>query len=151
MKLKEWIKKPVNINLAVLIADAAALFAVTVKIYFDVNNYMDSADMAVEIILSIFLSIGAAVFMFYVIVPSAVIIILAVIARAVYSPENSKRLLAYRIITGICFFIELPASLAGAVILADSWYVIAAVIFGIASAAAFIIGIINTYSDRILK
>lgn len=106
MKLKEWIKKPVNINLSVLLADAAALFAVIIKIY-------------------------------------------AVIARAVYSSENSKRLLAYRIITGIRFFIELPASLAGAVILADSWCVIAAVIFGIASAAAFIIGIINTYSDRI--
>ena len=39
----------------------------------------------------------------------------------------------------------------GAVILADTWYVIAAVIFGIASVSAFIIGIRNTYSDKILK
>ncbi|MEE0185139.1 MAG: hypothetical protein U0I40_01675 [Oscillospiraceae bacterium] len=151
MNLREWIKKPVNTNLTTLLADSAALLAVAMKIYFDYNYYMDSADTAAEIIFGLFIGIGTSFVIFGIIFFAAVIIILAVIARVVYSSENSKRLLAYRIITGICFFIELPVSLMGAVILADTWYVIAAVIFGIASVSAFIIGIRNTYSDRILK
>ena len=148
MNLREWIKKPVNTNLTTLLADSAALLAVAMKIYFDYNYYMDSADTAAEIIFGLFIGIGTSFVIFGIIFFAAVIIILAVIARVVYSSENSKRLLAYRI---ICFFIELPVSLMGAVILADTWYVIAAVIFGIASVSAFIIGIRNTYSDRILK
>ena len=151
MNLREWIKKPVNTNLTTLLADSAALLAVAMKIYFDYNYYMDSADTAAEIIFGLFIGIGTSFVIFGIIFFAAVIIILAVIARVVYSSENSKRLLAYRIITGIWLFIELSVSLMGAVILADTWYVIAAVIFGIASVSAFIIGIRNTYSDRILK
>lgn len=44
MNLREWIKKPVNTNLTTLLADSAALLAVAMKIYFDYNYYMDSAD-----------------------------------------------------------------------------------------------------------
>ena len=83
MNLREWIKKPVNTNLTTLLADSAALLAVAMKIYFDYNYYMDSADTAAEIICGLFIGIGKSFVIFGIIFFAAVIIILAVIARVV--------------------------------------------------------------------
>ena len=63
MNLREWIKKPVNTNLTTLLADSAALLAVAMKIYFDYNYYMDSADTAAEIICGLFIGIGTSFFL----------------------------------------------------------------------------------------
>lgn len=64
MNLREWIKKPVNTNLTTLLADSAALLAVAMKIYFDYNYYMDSADTAAEIIFGLFIGIGTSFVIF---------------------------------------------------------------------------------------
>ena len=68
-------------------------------------------------------------------------------SKIIYSAVNSKRLLAYRIVSGIGYFFML----AGCLLYSSLYFYtgIAAVVFDLLVIAVFVIGVKNTYSEKI--
>lgn len=146
-RFKAWIKRPVNFNMASLLLVAAILLifaAICFGIYFGGEEEHNSQPTSIGNLLN------TLVLGFFVIIPlviSLVIIIFSVVSRIIYSAVNSKRLLAYRIVSGIGYFFMLAGCL-----LYSSFYFyagIAAAVFDLLVIAVFVIGVKNTYSEKI--
>lgn len=178
-KFKEYIKRPVNFNLVSMLFIAVLLVGGVILSFYaeswigssefnelgsSINETLSHGEIEdVEgygLIVESFaygLGIVGEVFFWVFMIMSSVIIsliiiMLSIISRAVYSAENHKRLLAYRIIVGVCYFFMLASFLLFSVLFFFNpiTFVLAAV-FEILVIAVFIIGIRNTYSEKILK
>lgn len=150
-RFKAWIKRPVNFNMASLLLVAAILLifaAICFGFIWAGEEELNSQTVSIGTILISLLN--ALALGFFVIIPlviSLVIIIFSVVSRIIYSAVNSKRLLAYRIVSGIGYFFMLAGCL-----LYSSFYFyagIAAAVFDLLVIAVFVIGVKNTYSEKI--
>lgn len=150
-RFKAWIKRPVNFNMASLLLVAAILLifaAICFEFIWAGEEELNSQTVSIGTILISLLNAWALGF--FVIIPlviSLVIIIFSVVSRIIYSAVNSKRLLAYRIVSGIGYFFMLAGCL-----LYSSFYFyagIAAAVFDLLIIAVFVIGVKNTYSEKI--
>lgn len=150
-RFKAWIKRPVNFNMASLLLVAAILLifaAICFGFIWAGEEELNSQTVSIGTILISLLN--ALALGFFVIIPlviSLVIIIFSVVSRIIYSAVNSKRLLAYRIVSGIGYFFMLAGCL-----LYSSFYFytgIAAAVFDLLVKAVFVIGVKNTYSEKI--
>lgn len=150
-RFKAWIKRPVNFNMASLLLVAAILLifaAICFGFIWAGEEELNSQTVSIGTILISLLNAWALGF--FVIIPlviSLVIIIFSVVSRIIYSAVNSKRLLAYRIVSGIGYFFMLAGCL-----LYSSFYFyagIAAAVFDLLVIAVFVIGVKNTYSEKI--
>lgn len=178
-KFKAFIKRPVNFNfVSMLFIVALLVCGVILSVYADSwigNSELDELGSSINetlsqdeigdvegygvIIESIVYGIGKIGEVFFwglmimcSVIISLIIIILSIISRAVYSAEKPKRLLAYRIIMGVCYFFMLASCLLFSVLFFFNLITaVLAAIFDILVIAAFIIGIGNTYSEKILK
>lgn len=173
-RFKAWIKRPVNFNMASLLLVAAIMLifaAICFGIYFggeeelnslktDINRLRSQEEIGDVagyglIVVSIGYGvgvIGSIIFLsFMVLVPlfiSIGIIILSVVARILYSNSSRKRLLAYRIVSGIGYFFML----AGCLLCSSIYFyasAIASAVFDLLVIAVFVIGVKNTYSEKI--
>lgn len=105
----------------------------------------------VNLVVMLITALLSVFFLFIGVVP---FVFLVIVARIVYSAENSERLTAYRAIMGICYVGGLITLLLfGGLMLwaAYSSYFIFIVTVYIALFALLIMCIINTYTKRILK
>ena len=178
-KFKAYIKRPVNFNFVSVLAVAAFLvFLLLVCLAIYIGSEAELNEMSARldeirsqeeiddvegyglIVESIGYGLGvlgnALLLGLGVIVPgiiSAVIAVFAVTARLIYSDTNKNRLLAYRIVSGFGYFFMLAFCLMYSTVflLIDVATAIPAAIFDILVIAVFIIGIRNTYSEKILK
>lgn len=150
-RFKAWIKRPVNFNMASLLLVAAILLifaAICFGFIWAGEEELNSQTVSIGTILISLLN--ALALGFFVIIPlviSLVIIIFSVVSRIIYSAVNLKRLLAYRIVSGIGYFFMLAGCL-----LYSSFYFyagIAAAVFDLLVIAVFVIGVKNTYSEKI--
>lgn len=150
-RFKASIKRPVNFNMASLLLVAAILLifaAICFGFIWAGEEELNSQTVSIGTILISLLN--ALALGFFVIIPlviSLVIIIFSVVSRIIYSAVNSKRLLAYRIVSGIGYFFMLAGCL-----LYSSFYFyagIAAAVFDLLVIAVFVIGVKNTYSEKI--
>lgn len=154
-KFKVWVKRPVNFNMASLLLVAAILLifaAICFGIYLGGEEEINFQSVSiVTIIISL---LNALALGFLVIIPlviSLVIIIFSVVSRIIYSAVNSKRLLAYRIVSGIGYFFMLASFLLySSVFFLNIAMAIPAVFFDLLVISIFIALIRNTYSKRIL-
>lgn len=178
-KFKAYIKRPVNFNFVTVLAVAAflvVLLLICLAIYIDGEAELNEMGARIDetrsqseiddvegyglIVESIGYGLGflgnALLLGLGVIIPgiiSAVIAVFAVTARLIYSDTNKKRLLAYRIVSGFGYFFMLAFCLMYSTIffLIDIATAIPAAVFDILVIAVFIMGIRNTYSEKILK
>lgn len=81
---------------------------------------------------------------------SLVIIIFSVVSRIIYFAVNSKRLLVYRIVSGIGYSIMIASCLLYSTIFLDISFGISAIVFDLLVISISIASIRNTYSKRIL-
>ncbi len=178
-KIKAYIKRPVNFNFVSVLTVAAflvVLLLICLVIYIDGEAELNEIGARIDetrseaeiddvegyglIVESIGYGLGAfgnaLLLGFGVIIPgiiSAVIAVFAVTARLIYSDTNKNRLLAYRIVSGIGYFFMLAFCLMYSTffLLIDIATAIPAAVFDILVIAVFIIGVKNTYSEKILK
>lgn len=148
-RFKAWIKRPVNFNMASLLLVAAILliFAAIGFIWAGEEELNSQTVSIGTILISLLNALALGFFVIIPLVISLVIIIFSVVSRIIYSAVNSKRLLAYRIVSGIGYFFMLAGCL-----LYSSFYFyagIAAAVFDLLVIAVFVIGVKNTYSEKI--
>ena len=136
-KFKTWVKRPVNFNMASLLLIAAILLifaAICFGSYLESEAELNSLKTEINrvrsqdeiddvegyglIINSIGYAIGAiggafilGYFVFIPVIIALVIIAFSVVSRVIYSAVSSKRLLAYRIVSGFGYFFMLAAFL----------------------------------------
>lgn len=178
-KFKAYIKRPVNFNLVSMLFIAVLLVG-GVILSFYAESWIGSSEfdelgssinetlshdeiedvegygLIVESFAYGLGVIGEVFFWVFMIMSSVIIsliiIMLSIISRAVYSAENHKRLLAYRIIAGVCYFFMLASFLLFSVLFFYNPIAsVLAAVFDLLVIAVFIIGIRNTYSEKILK
>ncbi len=146
MDLKERINKPVNMNV-LLLFDVVMCYVIMAIIVFGVTNYNGES-----VVVEIFASIAEAFFAKIPLVIAMIMAVMTAIARIIYSSENKKRLLAYRIIMGICYSFTLTSSLLFSILFLFSLGAfLPALILELFIILVCILGIRNTYSKRILE
>lgn len=178
-KFKAYIKRPVNFNLVSMLFIAVLLVGGVILSFYaeswtgssefdelgssinetlshDEIEDMEGYGLIVESFAYGLGVIGEVFFWVFMIMSSVIIsliiIMLSIISRAVYSAENPKRLLAYRIIAGVCYFFMLASCLLFSVLFFFNPIAsVLAAVFDLLVIAVFIIGIRNTYSEKILK
>lgn len=171
-KLKNWIKRPVNFNFTSVAAISLLFISIAVTGYImclsaetelsEIKNDIDRISSQEEIddvggygliaesLIYGFGKIGSTLFFGFIvclpIIISVIIAIFAVISRVVYSAENRKRIIAYRIISGLNYFFIFVSALLYTLIFFD--YAVT-IILALLIALALIINIRNTYSKKI--
>lgn len=151
MKIKEWIKRPVNINFISVLIVAFILFIFAAVCYL--QGYLSDKELE-----SLGIEICSACNKYYIykyvkipIFNSLVIIFMSVLLRIIYFAKSQKRLLVYRIMTGICYIFMFVSCLFCSSILYIVITLIPIIIFDLLVISVTVMGIRNTYSDRILK
>ncbi len=157
MNIKEKLKSTVNKNmmLELIIASIFLIIAAIFSILCLYEKNHIPYGVVADIINAIFDGIAWG---FFVIIPAfigLVIIIFSIISRLVFSLENKKRLMAYRIITGFLLFLMLIICLQYSWIFINDFsgifFTVTAIIFDILVITVSVIVIKNTYSSRILN
>ncbi len=141
-------KKPVNFNFFSLLIAALSLVVLAVSAIISLKNN----SLPDILIFDFFNDLTAGFYIHCPLIIASLIFVFALSARLIYS-KTSKRLMAYRIIMGIGYAVTLTLSIIYSSLF---WYekdisFIMTVIFDIYVIGVSIVGIINTYSKRILK
>ncbi len=171
-KIKSFMKRPVNFNLVCTIGFtilpiiiAVFSFVTHMSLKNSMNNYSDMIGrddvaggyLAVGgIFVSILGSLADAVILaFGLIIPlifSLLVIGFAVIAKLIYSSEKRKRIIAYRIIMGIDYFLTIVFFTGYSLLLFyDSLTGIIASIIDVFVLLGIVLCIRNTYTKRIFE
>lgn len=155
MKIKEAIKRPVNQNIILMmITDMLCLFF-TFRYNYYISILIKQTDSRADYL---FYSLINFLFGSYIGVGEYIavmlIFIFSVSARIIHS-DNKNRIIAYRVLMGLAFAVTFIALFIPTVILNvghdNTEMFVLCMIFRIALAATAIIGLVNTYSKRILK
>lgn len=145
-KIKNRIKQPVNINLIF-----ALVMAVFMTIFAVVNHFRNIAQNRIY---------GNAVchacnmrhIHIWIKMPlyfASAVLILSIVSRIIYSPKSSKRIMFYKVVSGVLYLYIVFSCFIYFGYMVDAVTLIPTVILYFLTAVMVMIGIRNTYSKRI--